>query len=105
MPLLDARRTKPGGSNFSGYIKPAVMERFAAIQRSGDAREILRLTHEIHQQVARDCAFVFLWQLDRYAGCSADLKGVRIHPYLLFGSPERWKLVRDPTAKSRSTGR
>ncbi len=95
LPLFDTRRTGSGGTNFSGYVNPAIMERFAGIQRSADAREILRLTHDVHRLASEDCSHAFLWQLDRYAAHTASLKGVRVHPYFLFDQPEEWKLVRD----------
>ena len=38
----------------------------------------------------------YLWQLDRYAGHTAALRNVEVHPYLLFRNVEAWKLLSKP---------
>ena len=94
-PLLDgdddARR--PGGLNFMGYVPDEdLADLFHKIKRHKQFREIQRMTHAIHQHVARTALIIPLWQLDLYVALSDRLDNVTLDPYVLFGNVEQWTL-------------
>jgi peptide/nickel transport system substrate-binding protein len=94
LPLFDPRRNEPGGSNYAGYVDPTLVKLFEALQTTRNPSRIQALAQRIHAHCHERCVFVFLWQLDQYAAHLNDLRNVEVHPYLLFGNPSRWKLLR-----------
>lgn len=100
-PLFDPRRMDKGGSNFCGYVNPALVRLFDAMQKTRRPRRILALARRVHQVAHDESAMIWLWQLDQYAAHVRELRNVEIHPYHLFSRVERWKILRGPSGSDR----
>ena len=46
----------------------------------------------LHEVLAKDLPYFFLWSLDIYSGISRKVKSVHIQPYYYFTSFEEWEL-------------
>jgi len=99
-PLLDpdpAARA-PGGPNFIGYVPDDILATlFRDLKQHKQFREIERLTHDIHEHVARQAVVIPLWQLDTYVAVSDRLESFSLDPLTLFGDVEKWTIRPGPS--------
>jgi ABC-type transport system substrate-binding protein len=54
--------------------------------------EIQKLTHRIHEHVARSAAIIPLWQLDTYVAIGPGVKEAGLDPLVLFSDAGAWRL-------------
>ena len=93
IPLFDSKNIGKGKSNFSGYVDSKLMELFFQLRNTLNPWTIRSISHKIHRMVYKNTIHLFLWQLDIYAAHNHSLKNFKRHPYYLFNSPERWKII------------
>lgn len=91
--LFQARDAIPGGNNFVGY-KNAKVDALLNEANGTNAFQIKQLAfRKIHQQLAKDLPYIFLWTMNRHAGHRSTLKNVHIGSNAFFDKIALWQVA------------
>ncbi len=82
--------TRPGGLNFVNYRNPEVDELIIRGRRSFDQEERQAIYHRIHELIARDQPYTFLFTPYSLAGVSKRFRGLDPAPVGLTWNITRW---------------
>lgn len=89
--LFHSRYQKAGQNNFVLYKNNEVDRLLDLNQKSLDYEEKRTINHKLHEIIANDSPYTFLWSLSNYAAYNKKLKNVKIHPFKFFNHIERWE--------------
>lgn len=81
-----------GGNVMNYHPDEELAALFREVRLHKNFRELRKLTHQIHEHVARSAAIIPLWQLDTYVAVSSSVQDATLDPWVLFGNVERWRL-------------
>jgi peptide/nickel transport system substrate-binding protein len=91
--LFSSREIGPGRNNFGAYRNPevdALLDEARATMDSEKKRTIYRRLHEI---LAEDVPYTYLWTLTNYAAYNKKLRRVDIHPTRFFTYVKDWYIA------------
>ncbi len=81
-----------GVMNFINYNNAEVDTLLDTAKATRDYKKYKEFMKKLHEVLAKDLPYDFLWSLDVYSGISRKVKGVFIQPYYYFTSFEEWEL-------------
>jgi peptide/nickel transport system substrate-binding protein len=81
-----------GVMNFINYNNPEVDTLLDTARASHDYKKYKEYMKKLHEVLAKDLPYDFLWSLDVYSGISRKVKNVFIQPYYYFTSFREWEL-------------
>ncbi|HFD31872.1 MAG TPA: hypothetical protein ENJ28_04045 [Gammaproteobacteria bacterium] len=89
--LFHSRFNQKWGNNFISYHNAEVDKLIEQSQKSTDHQEKRTINHKLHQILAYDAPYTFLWSLTEYAAYNKRLSNVKIHPYQFFDDVHLWQ--------------
>jgi peptide/nickel transport system substrate-binding protein len=99
--LFHSSARGPYQNNFIGYENPEVdrlLNEFAATTDSETRRTI---NHRLHEILAEECPYTFLWTLTSYAAFNNRIRGTAIDPYAFFSFIREWYIKEPASAAGR----
>lgn len=90
-PLFHTRSGDKGALNIFGYSNSkvdSILERWDVAKTDTQARDAY---HELHEMLADELPYVFLWKLDTKSAWRMEVKNNTIAPYYYFTSFDGWK--------------
>lgn len=91
MSLFHSNSIKPWGNNFIGYSNPAVDSLLTEIASTSDFDKKRLLSHKLHETLALEAPYTFLWTLEHNAAHHSQVKGVSVEPFAFFRYLDKWK--------------
>jgi peptide/nickel transport system substrate-binding protein len=92
-PMFHTRTGGRGIYNIFGYSNPTVdgmLGRYDTARTDTEAQDAF---HELHEFLADDLPYLFLWKLDTKSGWRMEVKGNTIAPYYYFTEFDGWALT------------
>jgi len=89
--LFHSRYQTPGQNNFVLYNNKEVDRLLDLNQKSLDYEEKRTINHKLHELIAADSPYTFLWSLSNYAAYNKKLTNVKIHSFKFFNHIEHWE--------------
>ena len=86
-------QTRGGGKgtlnifNYSNGEADKIMEKFDAARTDTEAKDAY---HELHQFLAGDLPYIFLWKLDTKSAWRMEVRGNTVTPYWYFTEFDNW---------------
>lgn len=90
-PLFRTRKGTQGALNIFNYSNPAVdgiLTKFDSAKTDTEARDAY---HELHQYLADDLPYLFLWKLDTKSAWRNEIRNNTIAPYYYFTEFDGWR--------------
>ena len=89
--LFHSRYQTAGQNNFILYKNDEVDRLLDLNQKSLDYEEKRTINHKLHEIIAKDSPYTFLWSLSHYSAYNKKLSNVNIHPFKFFNHIENWE--------------
>lgn len=90
-----AKSQTPGGDNFISYRNPKVDSLFQKFSTTINHEVRRRINYELHEILAEDCPYTFLWTLEKNAAIENKVKKAVVHPYRFFTFINDWFIPED----------
>ncbi len=90
--LFHTRAGKEGRKNIFNYSNPEVdkvLEEYEAARTDTAAQDAY---HKLHEILAQDLPYLFLWKLDTKSAWRTEVRGNIISPYFYFTEIDAWKV-------------
>ncbi len=89
--IFHSRYNTAWQNNFISYNNPKVDQLLGLALASTDHQEKRTINHKLHEILAEDSPYTFLWSLTRFAAYTNKLKNIQIHPYKFFENAHLWE--------------
>jgi len=80
-------------NNFGGYSNPEVDSLLVESKLTLDHEKRRTIYRKLHEMLAEENPYTFLWTLTNYAAYHKKVRGVQIHPYKFFSYADKWYLA------------
>lgn len=88
--LFHSAEIGPWRNNFGGYSNPEVDSLLVESKLTLDHEKRRTIYRRLHQMLAEENPYTFLWTLTNYAAYQKKLRAVQIHPYKFFSFADTW---------------
>jgi peptide/nickel transport system substrate-binding protein len=88
--LFHSKENYPGGNNFISYGNAEVDKVIQFFQTKEDKQERRIAMQFLHQKLAEECPYTFLYTVDNYAAVHYSYTNVKIDPYYFFTYFPQW---------------
>jgi peptide/nickel transport system substrate-binding protein len=88
--LFHSREIGPGKNNFGAYRNPEVDSLLDEARTTLDVEKKRTIYKNLHEILADEAPYTYLWTLTNYAAFSRDLRRVEIHPTRFFTYITDW---------------
>ena len=85
----------PNGDNFISYKNPKVDSLLDRFSQTINHEVRRRLNYQLHEVLAEECPYTFLWTLEKNAAISNKVQKVIVHPYRFFTFVNDWFIPED----------
>lgn len=93
-------------NNFGAYSNPQVDGLIAEAKLTLDHEKKRTIYRRLHEILADESPYTFLWTLTNYAGYNKKIRRVRIHPYKFFTYADRWYIrLKDQKKDKKKKGK
>ncbi|RME27742.1 MAG: ABC transporter substrate-binding protein [Deltaproteobacteria bacterium] len=92
--LFHTRKGKEGKLNIFNYSNAAVDATLAEYDKAITDTAARDAYHKLHEQLAEDLPYLFLWKLDTKSAWRTEVRGNIITPYYYFTEIDAWKYGR-----------
>jgi len=92
-PLFHTRKGARGGLNIFKYSSTKVDTLLAAFDGARTDTQAQDAYHELHEVLADDLPYLFLWKLDTKSAWQTSVRGNTISPYYYWTEYDAWKYV------------
>jgi len=89
-PMFNTRTGGKGALNIFNYSNPKVDELLAAFDQSNTDTAAQDAYHDLHEFLAEDLPYIFLWKLDTKSAWRNAVRGNTITPYYYFTEFDSW---------------
>ena len=89
--LFHSRFNGPWENNFINYNNVQIDSLIELGSTTMDFEEKRTIYHQIHEMLAEESPYTFLWSLLNYTAYNKKFKNVSIHPYKTFDNVQRWR--------------
>jgi len=89
--LFHSRFNGPWENNFVSYNNAKIDSLIELGSSTLDFEEKRTINHQIHELIAEESPYTFLWSLLNYTAYNKKFKDVSIHPYKTFDNVQRWR--------------
>jgi len=93
--IWDSSKTKPGDLNFIGYSNPEVDKLLAEGRRTFDFEKRKAIYRKLHEVIADDAPYVFLYVPDALPAIDRRIKGIKVEPAGIWYNYEDWYIPKD----------
>ncbi|MFW6139013.1 MAG: ABC transporter substrate-binding protein [Spirochaetota bacterium] len=93
--LFHSREIGPGKNNFGAYRNPQVDALLDEARATMDIDKKRTINHKLHQILAEEQPYTFLWTLTNYAAYNQKLRHVEIHPTRFFTYIKDWYIEKE----------
>lgn len=77
-------------NNFGGYSNPDIDSLLVEAKNTLDHEKRRTIFRKLHERLAEEAPYTFLWTLSNYAAYDRKVRGVWIHPYKFFTTADSW---------------
>lgn len=91
--LFHSREIGPGRNNFGAYKNPEVDALLDETRTTLDIEKKRTIYKKLHEILASDVPYTYLWTLTNYAAYNRKLRRVEIHPTRFFTYVKDWYIV------------
>ena len=91
--LFQTRQGAKGTLNLFNYSNPAVDQSIAEYNAARTDTAANDAYHKLHQQLADDLPYLFLWKLDTKSAWRTEVRGNTIAPYFYWTEVDSWKYL------------
>ena len=88
--LFHSREIGPGKNNFGSYRNPEVDALLDEASNTLDIEKKRTVYHRLHEVLADDAPYTYLWTLTNYAAYSRRVRRIEIHPTRFFTYIKDW---------------
>jgi peptide/nickel transport system substrate-binding protein len=88
--LFHSGEAGAGGNNFGGYSNPDIDSLLVEAKNTLDYEKRRTIYRKLHERLADEAPYTFLWALNNYAAYDKKVRGVLIHPYKFFTYADTW---------------
>ena len=96
--LFHSAEVGPWKNNFGAFSNPEVDGLIVESKLTLDHEKRRTINRKLHELIADENPYTFLWTLTNYAGYNKKLRRVAIHPYKFFSYADEWYI---PEAEQR----
>lgn len=89
------RNQPPSGDNFISYNNPKVDSLLDKFSQTINHEVRRRINYELHEILAEECPYTFLWTLEKNAAIENKVKKAVVHPYRFFTFINDWFIPED----------
>jgi peptide/nickel transport system substrate-binding protein len=93
--LFHSREIGPGRNNFGAYRNPEVDSLLDETRTTLDIEKKRTIYKKLHEVLAQDVPYTYLWTLTNYAAYNRKLRRVRIHPTRFFTYINEWYIPKE----------
>ena len=77
-------------NNFGGYTNPDIDSLLVEAKNTLDHEKRRTIYRKLHERLADEAPYTFLWTLTNYAAYDRKVRAVQIHPYKFFSYADSW---------------
>ena len=88
--LFHSAEIGPWKNNFGAFSNPDVDGLIVEAKLTLDHEKRRTINRRLHEKIADENPYTFLWTLTNYAGYNKKLRKVAIHPYKFFSFADEW---------------
>jgi peptide/nickel transport system substrate-binding protein len=88
--LFHSAEVGPWKNNFGAFSNPEVDSLIVESKLTLDHEKRRTINRKLHELIAEENPYTFLWTLTNYAGYNKKLRRVAIHPYKFFSYADEW---------------
>lgn len=88
--LFHSAEIGPWKNNFGAFSNPEVDGLIVESKLTLDHEKRRTINRKLHEIIANENPYTFLWTLTNYAGYNKKLRRVAIHPYKFFSFADEW---------------
>ena len=88
--LFHSAEIGPWKNNFGAFSNPEADTLIVESKLTLDHEKRRTINRKLHELIAEENPYVFLWTLTNYAGYNKKLRKVAIHPYKFFSFSDEW---------------
>lgn len=88
--LFHSSSIKEWGNNFVGFSNQQVDSLLAEAASTANFDKRRSISHKLHQIIADEAPYTFLWTLEHHAAHNRQLSGVRVEPFSFFRHVAKW---------------
>ena len=88
--LFHSAEIGPWKNNFGAFSNPDVDGLIVEAKLTLDHEKRRTINRKLHETIADENPYTFLWTLTNYAGYNKKLRKVAIHPYKFFSFADEW---------------
>jgi peptide/nickel transport system substrate-binding protein len=88
--LFHSGESGSGGNNFGGYSNPDIDSMLVEAKNTLDHEKRRTIYRKLHERLADEAPYTFLWTLTNYAAYDRKVRAVQIHPYKFFTYADTW---------------
>jgi len=89
------KNNPPTGDNFISYNNPMVDSLLEKFNGTINHEVRRRINYQLHELLAEDCPYTFLWTLEKNAAIANKVKKAVVHPYRFFTFIDDWFIPED----------
>jgi peptide/nickel transport system substrate-binding protein len=93
--LFHSREIGPGRNNFGAYKNPEVDALLDETRTTLDIEKKRTIYKKLHEVLAQDAPYTYLWTLTNYAAYNRKLRRVQIHPTRFFTYINEWYIPKE----------
>ena len=93
--LFHSREIGPGRNNFGAYRNPEVDSLLDETRTTLDIEKKRTIYKKLHEVLAQDAPYTYLWTLTNYAAYNRKLRRVQIHPTRFFTYINEWYIPKE----------
>lgn len=80
-------------NNFGGYSNPDIDSLLVEAKNTLDYEKRRTIYRKLHEKLADEAPYTFLWTLTNYAAYDRKVRAVQIHPYKFFTYADSWYIA------------
>ncbi len=88
--LFHSGETGAWRNNFTGYSNPEIDALIVEAKTTLDREKQRTINQRLHQMLAEEQPYTFLWTLTNYAAAHKKLRHVEVHPFRFFTFADTW---------------
>ncbi len=93
--FYSTKNQPPSGDNFISYKNPKVDSLLQKFSTTINHEVRRRINYELHEILAEECPYTFLWTLEKNAAIENKVKKAVVHPYRFFTFINDWFIPED----------
>jgi len=93
--LFHSRAIGPGKNNFGGYKNPEIDALLDEARVTLDIEKKRTIYRKLHEMLAEDVPYTYLWTLTNYAAYNKKLRRINIHPTRFFTYIKDWYIPKE----------